>query len=182
MAITIYKFKATIPYSKVFMREFAVRSDMNLFKFNKYILGELCFSTDQMVIYRAFDAKGNCTGRYGLFDLGDGSLDKVTFGDIVNRGQVSIEFVYNLRPERIINLVFEGEIPEEPRRSYPSIVGEKGHNPSQFATKYEDYLYETPARGAKLTLEDLVDDDDDDEDDNDEQEEIYDGGLGEDDE
>lgn len=182
MAITIYKFKATIPYSKVFMREFAIRSDMNLFKFNKYILGELCFSTDQMVIYRAFDAKGNCTGRYGLFDLGDGSLDKVTFGDIVSRGQVSIEFVYNLRPERIINLVFEGEIPEEPRRSYPSIVGEKGHNPSQFATKYEDYLYETPARGAKLTLEDLVDDDDDDEDDNDEQEEIYDGGLGEDDE
>jgi len=180
MAITIYKFKATIPYSKVFMREFAVRSDMNLFRFNKYILGELCFSTDQMVIYRAFDAKGNCTGRYGLFDLGDGSLDNITFADIISRGQVKIEFLYNLRPERIINLVFEGEIPEEPRRSYPCIVGEKGHNPSQFATKYEDYLYETPARGAKLSIADLVDDDDDDDEDEGE-EEIYDGGLEEDD-
>ena len=180
----IYKVKATIPYSKVFMREFAVRSDMNLFRFNRYILSELCFSTDQMVIYRAFDAKGKCTGRYGLFDLGDGSLDNITFADIVGRGQVSIEFVYNLRPERIINLVIEGEIAEEPRLSYPCIVAEKGHNPSQFATKYEDYLYETPVRGAKLTLEDLVDDDDDEDDEDDDEEgaEIYDGGLDEDDE
>ena len=178
MANIVYKFKATIPYSKVFMREFAVRPDMNLFRFNRYILSELCFSTDQMVIYRAFNDKGVCTGRYGLFDLGDGSLDNITFADIISRGQVKIEFVYNLRPERIINLEFEGEMPEEPRMSYPCIVGEKGHNPSQFADKYEDYMYESPVRGAKLAAGDLPDDDDDeDEDDDDEVEEIYDGGL-----
>ena len=62
--------------------------------------------------------------------------------------------------------------------SYPCIVGEKGHNPSQFADKYEDYMYESPVRGAKLAAGELPDDDDDeDEDDDDEVEEIYDGGL-----
>ena len=174
----IYKIKATVPVSKVFMREFAVRSDMNLFRFNRYILGELCFSTDQMVIYKAYDAKGNCTAQYGLFDLGDGSLDKVTFADVVAKGQVTIELIYDLRSKRKINLVLEGEIPEERRLSYPCIIAEKGHNPGQFADKYEDYLYENPVRGYKPSLDD-VDIDDDDDDDEEEEEQIYDGGLGE---
>ncbi|MBR5035151.1 MAG: hypothetical protein IKX71_07565 [Bacteroidales bacterium] len=172
----IYKIKATVPVSKVFMREFAVRSDMNLFRFNRYILGELCFSTDQMVIYKAYDSKGNCTAQYGLFDLGDGSLDKITFADVVGRGQMNIELIYDLRSKRKIDLVIEGEIPEEKRLSYPCIIAEKGHNPGQFADKYEDYLYENPVRGAKAVLED-VDDDDDEEDEEEEEDQIYDGGL-----
>jgi hypothetical protein len=172
----IYKIKATVPVSKVFMREFAVRSDMNLFRFNRYILGELCFSTDQMVIYKAYDAKGNCTAQYGLFDLGDGSLDKITFADVVGRGQMTIELIYDLRSKRKIDLVIEGEIPEERRLSYPCIIAEKGHNPGQFADKYEDYLYENPVRGAKAVMED-VNDDDDEEDETEEEDQIYDGGL-----
>ena len=172
----IYKIKATVPVSKVFMREFAVRSDMNLFRFNRYILGELCFSTDQMVIYKAYDAKGNCTAQYGLFDLGDGSLDKITFADVVGRGQMTIELIYDLRSKRKIDLVIEGEIPEEKRLSYPCIIAEKGHNPGQFADKYEDYLYENPVRGAKAVMED-IEDDDDEEDEEEEEDQIYDGGL-----
>ena len=172
----IYKIKATVPVSKVFMREFAVRSDMNLFRFNRYILGELCFSTDQMVIYKAYDTKGICTAQYGLFDLGDGSLDKITFADVVGRGQMTIELIYDLRSKRKIDLVIEGEIPEERRLSYPCIIAEKGHNPGQFADKYEDYLYENPVRGAKAVMED-IDDDDDEEDETEEEDQIYDGGL-----
>ena len=172
----IYKIKATVPVSKVFMREFAVRSDMNLFRFNRYILGELCFSTDQMVIYKAYDAKGNCTAQYGLFDLGDGSLDKITFADVVGRDQMTIELIYDLRSKRKIDLVIEGEIPEEKRLSYPCIIAEKGHNPGQFADKYEDYLYENPVRGSKTVLED-IEDDDDEEDEEEEEDQIYDGGL-----
>lgn len=174
--MTIYKFKATIPASKVFMREWAVRSDMNLFRFNRFILGELCFSTDQMVIYKAYDEKGKCTGQYGLFDLGDGTLDKITFADVVSRGQVHIELVYDLRSKRIINLYFEGEMEEDPRRSYPMLVAEKGHNPGQFADKYEDYLYENPVRSVGAAMFD-DDDDIDDEDEDEGEEQIYDGGL-----
>ncbi|MBQ7253414.1 MAG: hypothetical protein IJS30_01915 [Bacteroidales bacterium] len=172
----IYKFKATIPASKFFMREWAVRSDMNLFRFNRFILGELCFSTDQMVIYKAYDANGKCTGQYGLFDLGDGTLDKITFADVVANGQVHIELVYDLRSKRMINLYFEGEMEEDPRLSYPLLVAEKGHNPGQFADKYEDYLYESPVRSSGVSV--IEDDDDDDLNEEEEgEEEIYDGGL-----
>lgn len=172
----IYKLKVTIPISKVFMREIAVRSDMNLFQFNRYLLGELGFNTDQLVVYYASDAKGKCTGKYGLFDLGDGSLDKVTFADLAAREQVAIELVYDLRTKRVINIFVEGEIPAEPRMSYPAIVAEKGHNPGEFSNKYEDYLYENPVRGASAVIFD-EDDEDDEEDDGEEGEEIYDGGL-----
>ena len=176
----IFKVKATIPISKVFMREFAVRSDMNLFRFNRYILGELCFSSDQMVIYKAFDDKGNCTGQYGMFDLGDGTVDKVTFADLVAHGQNTIVLVYDLRSNRVINLTIEGELPENPRMSYPAIVGEKGHNPGQFADKYEDYMYEKPVRGSVIPIPDDDDEDEEDDDDIGQEEEIYDGDLEED--
>ena len=177
----IYKVKVTIPISKFFMREIAVRSDMNLFRFNRYLLGELCFSSDQMVIYKAFDSKGACTGQYGMFDLGDGTVDKVTFADLLARDQFTIELVYDLRSKRVINLSIEGELPENPRQSYPAIIDEKGHNPAQFADKYEDYLYEKPVRGAAIPIpEDEDDDDEEDDDDLGQEEEIYDGDLDED--
>ena len=173
----IYKVRATIPVSKVFVREWAVRADMNLFRFNRFILGELCFSTDQMVIYKAYDAAGNCTGQYGLFDLGDGTLDRICFADIAKREQVRFELVYDLRSKRTINLYIDGEMEEDPRGSYPMLIAEKGHNPGQFADKYEDYLYENPVRGAGAPIMDDEDFEDDDDEDDDKEEEIYDGGL-----
>ena len=176
----MYKFKATIPISKVFMREIAVRGDMNLFRFNRFILGELCFGTDQLVKYKAYDAKGNCTAQYALFDLGDGALDNVTFADVVARGQVRIEIVYDLRSNRVINLEYEGEMADDPRITPPCIIAEKGHNPGQFADKYEDYLYEKPVRGAAIPIPDDDEDDEEDEDDLGQEEELYDGGLEED--
>lgn len=176
----IYKVKATIPISKVFMRELAVRSDMNLFRFNRFLLGELCFSSDQMVIYKAYDSKGTCTGQYGMFDLGDGTVDKVTFADLAARDQFTIELVYDLRSKRVINLSIEGELPENPRMSYPAVIGEKGHNPGQFADKYEDYMYEKPVRGASAPILDDDEDDEEDEDALDQEEELYDGELEED--
>ena len=177
----IYKVKATIPISKVFMREFAVRSNMNLFRFNRFLMDELCFSSDQMVIYKAYDSKGVCTGQYGMFDLGDGTVDKVTFADLAARDQTDIVLVYDLRSNRVINLAIEGEIAENPHQSYPATIAEKGHNPSQFADKYEDYLYEKPVRSLASALPDEDDDDEDDgEEDDFEQEEIYDGEADED--
>lgn len=180
----IYKIKATIPISKIFMREVAVSSDMNLFRFNRYFLTELGFSCDQMVIYKAYDAKGALKAQYGLFDLGSGTIDKITFKDVFDAEYARIELVYDLKTKRVIILSLEGEIPENPRLDYPAIIGEKGHNPSQFADKYEDYLYEKPLKPASsASAEDEDADDDDDLDDEDEESddedgaEVYDGGL-----
>ncbi len=172
----IYKIKATIPISKIFMREVAVSSEMNLFRFNRYFLTELGFSCDQLVIYKAYDAKGALKAQYGLFDLGGGTIDKITFKDLFDAEYQRIDLVYDIKTKRVITLSLEGEIPANPRLDYPSIIGEKGHNPSQFADKYEDYLYEKPLKPASDAAEDEVDDDDDDSGDE-ESAEVYDGGL-----
>ena len=86
----IFKYKATIPESKTFVREYEVKSDMNLFKFNSFILNDLGFAPDQMVIFRGIDANGVLCSEYGLFDLGDGSMDKVTFADVVAKGETEL--------------------------------------------------------------------------------------------
>ena len=52
----VYRIKATIPISKIFMRVYEVRPEMNLFSFNRYILNNLSFGLDQMVIFRALNA------------------------------------------------------------------------------------------------------------------------------
>lgn len=170
----VYRIKATIPISKIFMRVYEVRPEMNLFSFNRYILNNLSFGLDQMVIFRAFNAKGEMTSQYGMFDLGSGTVDNVTFADIIEKGEVHIEYCYDFRNNRIIYLDFDGEDEENRKLTYPCVVEEKGHNPGQFADKYEDYMYQTtPVSGASASFDD-EDDDEDDEDDMDKPEEIYD--------
>ncbi len=169
----VYRIKATIPISKIFMRVYEVRPEMNLFSFNRYILNNLSFGLDQMVIFRAFNEKGEMTSQYGMFDLGSGTVDNVTFADIIEKGEVHIEYCYDFRNNRIIYLDFDGEDEENRKLTYPCVVEEKGHNPGQFADKYEDYMYQTaPVSGASASFDD--EDDDEDEDDMDKPEEIYD--------
>lgn len=169
----VYKFKATIPISKIFMREYEVRPEMNLFSFNRYILNDLCFGLDQMVIFRAFDANGKMTSQYGMFDLGSGTIDNVTFADLIEKGEVHIEYCYDFRNNRIIYIDFEGEDVENRKLTYPCVVAEKGHNPGQFSDKYEDYMYQTTPSASSESFDD-EDDEDEDEDDMDKPEEIYD--------
>lgn len=170
----VYKFKATIPISKIFMREYEVRPEMNLFNFNNFILNNLTFGLDQMVIFRAFNANGKQTSQYGMFDLGSGTIDNVTFADLIERGETHIEYCYDFRNNRIIYLDFVGEDEENRKLSYPCVVAEKGHNPGQFSDKYEDYMYQTAPVSSSSASFDDDDDLDEDEDDMDKPEEIYD--------
>lgn len=169
----IYKINATIPSSKIFIREYEVPAGMNLFEFNKYILNDLCFSTDQMVVYRAFDEKESMQAVYGLFDFGDGSMDQVSFEQIVSKGQKVIHFCYDLHNDSIIVLTIIGEDQESSRCHYPRTTLEKGHNPDQFAAKYEDpqtYIMgdskSNPAFDKDFDDDDDADDDDEKDDDN----------------
>ena len=163
----IYKLRATIPSSKVFVREYEVPARMSLFDFNKFIIGDLCFSTDQIVVYRAVDESGAMTAVYGLFDIGYGSMDKVTFEQLAGKGQNVLHFCYDMHTGSCIVLTIVGEEPEDPRSHYPQTTLEKGHNPDQFSARYEDpQVYIPRANGAAA-----VDDDDDDEDEEDEKDE-----------
>ncbi|MBO7585533.1 MAG: hypothetical protein J6T09_07675, partial [Bacteroidales bacterium] len=134
----IYRLRATIPSSKVFVREYEIPAKISLFDFNKFIINDLCFSSDQIVVYRALDEKGAISAVYGLFDLGYGSMDKVTFEQLAQKGQNVLQFCYDMHNNSCIVITILSEEPEDPRSHYPQTVLEKGHNPDQFSAKYED--------------------------------------------
>lgn len=174
----ILKFRATIPQSKIFYKVYAVKGDMNLFDFNAFILGDLGFAPDQMVMFEGYDEKGALCGEYGLFDMGDGAIDSVSFNSLVEKGQTEIRYFYDMRNSRYIKLVFEGEESSLTSGIFPMLLDEKGHAPEQFSTTYEDYeavqnLVPHPYGPAKD--EDLDDDEEDDDDEDEDEDEDGDG-------
>lgn len=172
----VLRIRATFPQSKVFYKIYAVKDEMNLFAFNRFILNDLGFAPDQMVSFEGYDQTGALCSEYGLFDLGDGSMDQVTFASIIAKGEVEVRYLFDMRNDRYIKLVFEGEEPASVLNTYPCLLEEKGHAPDQFSTAYEDYEA-VPAPGAPHPVpvdDEDFDDDDDDEDDEDDEEEIFD--------
>ena len=175
----VYQFRATIPESKIFFRVYEIKGDMSLFKFNLFLVDDLGFSPDQMVLFEGYDDAGTLCSEYGLFDLGDGSMDTVTFDKIAERGEVELHYCFDLRNGRYIKLVLEGEGETSAMRAYPRIVAENGQNPDQFRARYE----EAPAVPKLHPYRDSavvgdVGDEDDDLDDEDEEEDddkIFDG-------
>lgn len=134
----IYKYKASIPGSKVFMREYEIKGETYLYKLNDFLVNDLDFAPDQMIAFRGKDAAGKVKSEYGLFDMGDGSIDMVTIEKTIAKGEEILEYVFDLRKDRVITLSLIGEVAAHPRASYPRLVAEKGRNPEQFANKYED--------------------------------------------
>ena len=136
--VMIYKYKASIPGSKVFMREYEIKGETSLYKLNDFLINDLDFSPDQMVVFRGLDNAGKIKSEYGLFDFGDGSMDMVTIEKTIKKGETALLYVFDLRKERVIRLELIGEVEESRRASYPRLVAEKGRNPEQFANGYDD--------------------------------------------
>ncbi len=134
----VYKYKASIPGSKVFMREYEIKGDTSLYKLHDFLVNDLDFSPDQMVVFRGLDESGKVRSEYGLFDMGDGSMDMVTVEKAISKGETVFQYVFDIRKDRIIVLSFMGETELSPRASYPRLVAEKGRNPEQFANGYDD--------------------------------------------
>jgi hypothetical protein len=135
----IYTYKATIPYSKVFMREYEIPSNMKLFKFHEFLQNDLGFSPDQMVLFQGINSNGNKRKEYGLFDFGDGSMDTVSLELTAQRGETTLRYIYNLDKNLYINLDLISKNEPQPREYYPRTINEKGRNPEQFSSKYDDY-------------------------------------------
>ena len=177
----VYQFRATIPESKVFYRVYEIKGDMTLFRFNSFIIDNLGFSPDQMVLFEGYDAAGELCGEYGLLDMGDGAMDTVTFDKVVARGETELHYLFDLRNGRYIRLVLEGEAPFSALRVYPALVEEKGQNPDQFRVRYEEEpaVPQLHARGSDkfsgAAEEDDFDDLDDVDDEDDADDEVFDG-------
>lgn len=170
----ILRYRATIAENKLFVRVYDVREDMNLFKFNQFIVNDLGFDPDQMILFEGYGPQGKLASEYGLFDMGDGAMDRVTFAQTLAREENELHFVFDMRNDRCIRLEYLGEGDFSPMRAYPFLVEEKGSAPGQF-----EKIVEKAAPPAKPLGDDFDDDDDlddeEDTDETDETEEIYDG-------
>lgn len=135
----VYRLRATITGNKIFMREYEVRASSSLYSLNLYLQNDLGFAPDQMVMFRALDKNGKVKKEFGLFDLGDGTMDSVTLLKLSNEGFEIIEYVYDMFKGQALKLEKISEEEELARRSYPRLVAEKGKNPDQFSDNYDDF-------------------------------------------
>ncbi len=166
----LYRVRVTLPESKIFFREYAVKAEMSLFAFHAFIDNQYGFDPDQMVYFESRDAAGARQGRYCLFDLGDGSMDRITFADLAGREAAEIRYIFEMHSRRYLSVTILGEEPFNPREVYPAQLDGKGDTPDQFA-RYVDPEPYVPVKPSHPG----VDDDDEDFDDEDEDEEENDG-------
>ncbi len=135
----VYKYKASIAGNRIFMREYEIRPETTLYALHIYLQNDLGFAPDQMVMFRGVDAKDKVRSEYGLFDLGDGPMDKVSLKITHSRKEVKLQYVYDLFSGRFLTLEFVSEEEDLPRRSYPRLIAERGKNPDQFSDNYDDF-------------------------------------------
>lgn len=164
----LYRVHVTLPESKIFFRDYAVKAEMNLFAFHAFLANQYGFDPDQMVYFESRDAAGARQGRYCLFDLGDGAMDAVTFADLAEREAAEIRYIFEMHSRRYLVITLVGEADFNPREVYPVQLDGKGDTPDQFA-RYVDPEPYVPVKPSHPNPSD-DDEDFDDEDDEDEEE------------
>lgn len=167
---------------KGFARVYELASDMTLYDFHKMLRFELEFPQDQLIQFKGLDAGGELVARYGLFDLGKGAVDDVTFWDTVAAGIVTFVYFYDVTSRKSVLINFEGEVESVPEKACPVLVESKGPNPIEFENGY--VAYEDRPADQKETFDkdwdkedddfDFDDDDEDEEPEDEDGKEIYD--------
>ena len=130
----VYKFRVTLAGIKGFYRVYEMRGETTLYEFHKQMRSDMEFPQDQLIMFKALDAGGGVVARYGLFDLGGGTVDNVTVAQTVKAGVASFLYFYDVPNRKSVIVTFEG-VEEKPECS-PTIVEVKGPNPIEFENGY----------------------------------------------
>lgn len=133
----IYRFKATLRGNKQFQREYEIKTTATLYDFHNFMVSDLAFAPDQLVIFRGADANGVIKSEYGLFNMGDGTIDAVSLQECVLKGEVKFEYVYDIFNRRSLILELVATEEEQPRAEYPRLVSERGTRPDQFSSEHD---------------------------------------------
>ena len=135
----VYRYKATITGNKIFLREYEIKGNTSLYSLHLFLQDDLGFAPDQIVMFKGLDKQNKIKGEYGLFDLGDGTMDSLSLEKVISIGQSKLLYVYDIFKNRAITLEFLSREEELARRSYPRLIAEKGKNPDQFSDNYDDF-------------------------------------------
>ena len=128
----IYRYKATLPQHKNFLRIYEARANTTLYALHLFLQNNLSFSPDQQVFFKTYNASGKQVSEYGLFDMGFGAMDQIQLETIQAKGQQELHYVFDIFKGRYLTLQFDGEVEEVMRRVYPCTIQERGTNPDQF--------------------------------------------------
>ena len=85
----LYKYRVTLAGIKGFYRVYEMGGETTLYEFHKQMRADMEFPQDQLIMFKALDAGGGVVARYGLFDLGSGTVDNVTVAQTVKSGVAS---------------------------------------------------------------------------------------------
>ena len=149
----VQRLKATLPGHKGFFRVYEVKPDMKLYSFQKFLMNDLSFAPDQICLFKGVDQDGVVVSEYGLFDMGDGSMDTISFETLIRRGERRLLWFFDLFGKRYLQFDFEDESEYVSRYSYPRLISERGINPNQFSKEYEDFEDISISIGAEVEKE-----------------------------
>ncbi|MBQ7811710.1 MAG: hypothetical protein IJ394_04030 [Bacteroidales bacterium] len=168
----ILKYRVSLPGIKGFARIYEVKASASLYSFHKQMRADMDFPQDQVVLFKAFDAAGNVSARYSVFqDFGFGTIDNVTAGMCHKRGEDKFVYFYDTTNVKSVIVTFEGEAELRSNVLYPLLVESKGPNPIEFENGY--VAFEDLPDDKKKDPEDEDFEDDEPVEEDDETEEIY---------
>ena len=172
----ILRYRVSLPGLKGFARVYELKDTTTLYSFHKQMRADMDFPQDQLVLFKAFDQDGAVSARYGIFDLGSGTIDTVTAGECHKKGEDKFIYFYDTTNVKSVIVTFDGEGGVVRKNAiYPLLVESKGPNPIKFENGYVAFE-DLPDDKKKDPDDDDFDDfdDDDQDEDDDEGEEIFD--------
>ena len=72
----VFKLRVTLSGIKGFYRVYHVHGATTLYTLHKQLRSDLEFPQDQLIMFKGLDFEGAVVGRWGLFDLGNGTVDQ----------------------------------------------------------------------------------------------------------
>ncbi len=170
----ILKYRVSLPGIKGFARVYEVKDSTTLYSLHKQMRADMDFPQDQLVLFKAMDERSAVSSRYGIFNLGAGTIDSVTFGQTLKKGEETFYYFYDTTNVKSVILSYEEAVEERKGVVYPVLVESKGPNPVEFENGYVAFEDLPDDKKKSIQAGDDDDDDCDDTDDGIDTEEIYD--------
>ena len=130
----VYQFRVTLAGIKGFFRVYRMDPSCTLYSFHKQMRADMELPQDQLIMFKALGKDGGVIARYGLFDLGSGTVDMVTVDQAVKAGVASFVYFYDVPNRKSVIVTFEEM--DEGTVNAPVIVESKGPNPIEFENGY----------------------------------------------
>jgi len=133
----VFQIRVTLSGIKGFFRVYHVHGATTLYTLHKQIRSDLEFPQDQLIMFKALDITGAVVGRYGLFDLGWGTVDQTPLEKVVKAGATDFVYFYDVTNRKSVNITIEGELEGlRVNPDFPVLAESKGPNPIEFENGY----------------------------------------------